>query len=237
MNLLDINKIILGDSPLEIPNDFKPYPDYGKELKELFKLAANYTNIETVRRTQSNVEFYESLPLLSALISDLTKKDRALKKELFYAMYLGFYIPGVPSELVAMIQYTISKAKTPNRTISSLDSSKFSKYLKTPFSSDPKIIKKVIDTLFGYETQLLSSQLCVENKDVVEIYISNIDQVLLCNTSIRNKFNDVHDFSKLSYDKNLGVVLGESKIPLRTLINVYGICTDDMDLRSVAFCE
>ena len=77
----------------------------------------------------------------------------------------------------------------------------------------------------------------VTNNGVVEIYIENINDILLCNESIRDILTDVNDVSDLWYSKEKGIVIGEREIPLRTLIHSFGIIDDDLDLRRVFLAD
>lgn len=236
MKLIDINDIILGNIELPKSTRFKEYPDYTEDINEALYMCDGLYNKEHLSQTMSHTEFYEFNPLMDARLSDWKKSDNAniFKKELFYAMLCETYIPTVPTELVALFVMTRRKSESPNQMISALDKSKFKRYVTQQFHSNKTIMKDILDEIWGYNVNLVTrDRPIVNNGDIVEIYIDNINEILLCNPSIRDILNNVEDVKGLWYSKDKGIVVGDSEIPLRTLIQSFGIVKNDLDLRRV----
>src|SRR5690606_22653460 len=127
---------------------------------------------------------------------------KVFKKELFYAILCGTYIPTVPSELTALFIMTRRKCETPNQMIAALDKSKMKRYLTQQFHDNNKIMKEILNEIWGYDVDLVTDlRPMVTNGDVVEIYISNINNILLCNISIKDILTDVNDVQSLWYSK------------------------------------
>jgi hypothetical protein len=112
------------------------------------------------------------------------------------------------------------------------------RYLTQQFHDNPKIMKEIIDELWGYEVNLVTKvRPMVTNDDIVEIYIDNLNSIVLCNPSIRDILTSVSDVESLWYSKEKGIVVGESEIPLRTMIQSFGIVKNDLDLRKVFLAD
>lgn len=235
MKLTEINDIILGNTVLTPSPKFKELPDYTEELKKSFDLFEGLYNRQHLSSTMSHTEFFEANPLFDAALSDVYGSDaKVFKKEWFYSTLCETYIPGVPSELTAVFVLTRRQCESPNQMIAALDKAKMRRYLTQQFHTNPKIMKEIMDKLWGYEVNLVTEvRPMVTNGDIVEIYIRNINSILLCNVSIRDILADASDVESLKYTSDKGIVLGDSGIPLRTLIQSFGIVKNDLDLRSV----
>lgn len=235
MKLTEINDIILGNTVLPKSPKFKELPDYSKEFNKAFEMFEGLYNKQHFSSTMSHTEFYEANPLLNAAMDDAYGSDsKVFKKEWFYSVLCESYIPGVPSELTAAFVLTRRKSESPNQMVAALDKSKMRKYLAQQSHSNPKIMKEIMDELWGYEVNLVTDvRPMVANGETVEIYINNINSILLCNESIRDILTDAADIESLKYTSDKGIVLGDSGIPLRTLINSFGIVKNDLDLRKV----
>lgn len=235
MNITDINDIILGNVILPKRVNIKDLPDYTKDIEEAIEMCEGLYNKEHLTLTRSHTEFYDYNPLMNAAITDWKVNDSLVfKKELFYSMLCGVYIPNVPSELTALFVLTRRECEYPNQMIAALDKSAFKKYLTYSYHSSPTIMKDILDGLWGYKVNLVTNdRLMVTNDDAVEIYIRNINDILLCNKNIRDILPDTRDVENLKYSKEKGIVLGDSDIPLRTLVQTFGIVDDDLDLRKV----
>lgn len=239
MKLTEINDIILGNTILTKSPKFKDLPDYSSEFKKAFDMFEGLYNKQHFSSTMSHTEFFESNPMLNAAMDDEYGQDsKVFKKEWFYSTLCETYIPGVPSELTAILVLTRRKCESPNQMIAALDKSKMRKYLTNQCHNNPKIMKEIIDELWGYEVSLVTDvRPMVTNGDTVEIYISNVNSILLCNTSIRDILTDASDIESLQYTSDKGIVLGDSGIPLRTLIQSFGIVKNDLDLRRVFIAD
>ncbi len=234
MNLIDINNIILGNKIIEVKQS-NIIKNYYSDIIYCLSNFSSYCNIKHMDGTKSYKEFYESNPMFDAIISDyIGKNDNKFKKELFFSMVCNCYIEGYSMEFVALLKKAIKECKSPNRAIRSIDKSKMEKFLLNPCNDDPKYIKNLLDYLYGYNVNLITEfNIMVTNKNIVEIYIDNVDNVLLANESIKTVLTSVDDIKDLFYDKNKGVIIKNGGVILRKLIDTFGIVTDDMDLRTV----
>lgn len=237
MLITEMNKLILSSESLPMNSKYKDYVGLADEIKECIDLCNGYFNPNHFNLTRSSNEFYDANPVMSSIIKDVYG-DRAklIRDEVFYSLLCGTYIDGIPSELTALLDLTRREAITPNRMVASLDKLRFNKYMTECYNEDPTYIKKVIDQLWGYNVNLLTDvRRMVVNNDIVEIFIENINDVLLCNKNIHSVLSNVDEIENLSYNNN-GVVC-DGDIPLRTLINRFGIVENDLDLRKVYFVE
>lgn len=236
MSLLDTISIIEDSSSLQMPKSFKQLPPLYDVIKREIENTVGLFNPDHLNKTKSHIEFYSSNPILDAYFSDLSLPVNAavFKKEFFYSLISGIYIDTIPAEIVAILHFALQKYKTPNKSLVALDKSRFNVCLKNRYHTDGGYIKKALDLLCGYNTELVSTNKCVvTNKDTVEIYISNIDDILMCSTSIRSVLTHPDDYTNLYYDSERGIVLGENRIALRTILHPYGIAKNDLDLRKV----
>lgn len=235
MKIIDINDIILGNVEISKSNNINKSLDLSKEIQEVVNSIEGLYNKEHLKLTMSHTEFYEANPLLDNYLSDYKKLNSTLfKKELFYSMLCETYIPYVPSDLTALLVLTRNKVETPNRMIVALDKSKFKKYITQQFNENNKILKEIIDKIWGYSVNLVTkNRPMVINNNVTEIYIDNINDILLCNNNINDILKYTDDINNLWYSKDKGIVLGDKEIPLRTLIHEFGITKNDLDLRNV----
>lgn len=236
MKITEINDIILGNVELDKPSRFVEFKDYSGYIKEIIPTCVGLFNCGHLTKTRTHTEFYEANPLLDCFISDYYKENdvKQFKKELFYAMLCGAYVPKVPGELTALFVMTRREVESPNKMIAALDKSRMKKYLTVAFSNNKYIMKELLDLVWGFDVQLVTNvRPSVTNRGIVEIYIDNINDILLCNEGIKDILTDVRDFNDLWYSKEKGIVIGEKEVPLRTLIHSYGITEDDLDLRKV----
>lgn len=235
MTLVELNESILDFE--DVNPSLSKYDDYSEMIKQAIVEFDGIYDKSHLKKTQSRVEFYSGNPMLDACIDDYCRRfslnKSTFKKEFFYSLISGVYVPHIPSELTAMAVFSKNKYFTPNRTIDKMDRSVLSKYI-----CDKGVVKTLLDVLFGYKVNLITSvRPMVSNNGIVEIYIANIDGVLLCNEGIREILSDISDIKSLAYSKEKGVVVGKNEVPLRTLIHSFGITEDDMDLRSVLFAD
>lgn len=238
MKIIEINNIILGNVELPKTHNYDVVIDYTNDILEAIDTFDGLYNKVHLQKTLSHKEFYESNPILDNAITDWYSKSnvRAFKKELFYSMVCGTYIPEVSTELTALFFLTKRASVSPNKMIAALDKSRMKKYLTQQFHPNKRVMKEVLDKIWGYDVQLLTElRPSVDNNGITEIYIDNINDVLICNNSIRNILVNTEDISKLWYSKEKGIVIGDKQIPLRTLIHPYGITMNDLDLREVLF--
>lgn len=236
MKLTEVNEILLGNVDLSTGPRFKDLPDYTEDIKQALNQFNGLYNREHLGQTMSHVEFYEANPMFDYALSDFKPNDKVFKKELFYAMLCGTYVQTIPTELVALFVFTRRSCVSPNQMVSALDKTRMKKYLTQRYNHDPKYMKNLLNVIWGYDVNLVTkARLMVTNGNIVEVYIDNINDILLCNMDIRDILSDVNDVANLWYSKEKGIVIGDAEVPLRTLIQSFGIVKDDLDLREVFF--
>lgn len=209
--------------------------DYTEVISEVLELFGDLFDRDHLKSTYSSTEFYTANPLFDEAIKAYRKDHAVLKSDLFYSMKSGIYIPHVPSELVATINYAKSKYNTPNKMLLAIDNLRISKFLNMRLSTDDSItVKSVIDTIFGYSVDLLTrTNLLASNRDFVEVYISNINNVLIAPTELKERIADMEDLLNIEYNEDVGVIIKGYTHPIRGMIGMYGITEDDLDLRKV----
>lgn len=239
--VLDCNNFILGNFEskvdINIPN-----------LKDAFDFVLNSANglydISIITKTKSSIEFYKNAPMLYSFIRDRFEYIKTLVdgnitfqsfiSELFHSMSLKEYIPNIPMLLYHCIVYTRDYVETPNMLVKRIDKNVLRSYADSAINGSKTVIKELVDYVFGYDVQLLTKDTpYVDNNGVREIYVSNNDSILLCDESISKYIQNIEDYHRIVYNKDLGMCIGDSKIPIRCIISDYGILPDDYDLRKV----
>ena len=226
MNLLEVNKIVEGryddDTATGTPAVAITQDDlYNFNL--LLDIDRKYRE-EGLYLTNSHTEFYNAFELFDAVVED------ELKEELFYAAKLGFFIKGVPSRLVYLLQLAIRKYTYPNYALAAIDRRVLAKYLKRGVLADGITIKDVIENLLGKSYQPLTEYTraaCYD--DVAEVFVENTDRVMLVRKEFFEYFSNREDAKTVTYVKDEGVKVQDKLV--RTLGNQLGITADEYDLR------
>lgn len=178
--------------------------------------------------TDSATSFYNAFPDIKKLIGT------PIASEVFYAYKLGHFYTGIPNKLVYVLFTTF---KTTDFTLPNLVIWKVSKELdkfadKIYNYEDKKFtVKSIIENVYGKSANIISesSYKCL-NDGFYEVYISNVDRIAILPKDIGEALSD-EDCRRLEYDKNKGIVLGDT--PIRRLNGRLGITLDDFDLRGV----
>ena len=123
----------------------------------------------------------------------------------------------------------IRKYNTPNNAISAISDQIISQYCAEGALGPDVTLKTVLQNIMGKAYKSLTlSKLAVLNNGVYEVYVSNVDRVLILPKEYEKYLNDLSDLRTVEYVKSVGVCIhGE---PFRTLMR-NGITTNEFDLR------
>ena len=228
MNLLELNSIVAGKYTEGVGKN-KTTRCITEEEFEDFRamLSVNPANRDFLNRTETASEFYEHVELADKYI------DKEIKEDAFYAAKLGFFYAGVPSKLVYILRKAIRKYQSPNLALSAIDVRTISKYLKEGALPEGITIKNVIESILGRQCELLTSyRRKVKFKDWYEVYVPDVDRVLLLPEDLAKHIESLEDLENINYRKDVGVCVYD--IPIRTMGNKVGVTVDEFDLRK---CE
>jgi hypothetical protein len=223
MSLIDLNNaIIYGKKKVTC------VPKISNEDLILFKntlaISALMTNV--YNNTDDANSFFTVYPSVKQIIG--TKKC----VECFYACKLGYYIEGVPSKLVYIVN-KIFKENDKRFVNKSLNTALplLKPYVNCQFkgTNDDYTVKDIIENACGHSVKLLTpAELKVQVGTDWEVFIPNVERVALLSDELGSQFS-YQDCERLEFKKDLGIVLGN--IPIRTLNNKLGVVKDDFDLR------
>lgn len=174
--------------------------------------------------TSSAVEFFKSAPELQKGLSKVKKMD------LFYAAKSDMLLEKVPSYIVYFINQAYKKCNYPNLTVSRLSLSLIKEFI----SMLPEGISllNVLENIAGQRAELFNSAVRkTEFKGVYELYIPNIDKVVIIPKAIADEINTIDDYQSVQYVKGVGVCLGS--IPLRVFNGALGIVCNEFNLLEV----
>lgn len=228
MTLLEFNKIIDG-KPLE---SVKPVEYVGITMEDLefFRrmLSIDPAMIPALHETSRSKEFFDAFPILDSI-----EYSKEQKEDLFYAVKLGYFYSGVPCKLVYLITKAIAATETPNQALCLLkDSKHVAKYLVDGAINNGITIKQVVANVLGSEFKTITnSRRKVKFNNFYEIYVENVDSIVLVPEDIAGQINSIGDLRAVSFVPNVGVCVHD--IPLRTFGNRYGITVNEFDLREV----
>lgn len=174
--------------------------------------------------TENASEFYDSVELLK----DTTPK--AKREDIFYAAKLGFFYDGVPSKLVYLLKKSMKVNPSPNAVLSSILPSTLEAYVKVGALREGITVKTVLENLYGRPVTLFSDSIKkVDYDDFSEIYVANVDRVVLVPKDIAEKIVSIEDIENVQYVPDVGVCVGD--IPLRVMGDRCGITYKEFDLR------
>lgn len=226
MNLIEINNLIRGKFGRN-PKIVKLQECATKEDLDFFRslLAISESYIGSLQRIEVASEFYDAY--------ELFKKSIPVEKqaEMFYAAKLGFVFDNVPSRLVYILNKAIKTYDTVNVAISSIDNRILQKFLDKGSLHPDIIIKDVVDSLYGKDTELITNtnRKVKADDETYEIYVQNTDRVVVVPADIANCIESREDLENINFKDDLGVCLYDK--PLRTFNGRLGITYDDYDLR------
>lgn len=228
MTLLEFNKVVEGKK--KIGEEVKPVKTVTVgELEEFRKyLSIDESMMPALNSTDNAAEFYASYPILSGL-----PYDSETRTELFYAMKLGKVYTDIPCKLVYLISMALYKTPSPNRAFIALrDSNAVYKYLMPGALKNDITIKQIAEDILKREVKTLTAaRRKVKYQDFYEIYVENIDNVVIVPESIAENIESHSDLKAVSFIEEKGVCVYD--VPLRTLGGYYGITKSEFDLREV----
>lgn len=223
MVLTEINKNILSKDKQIIEHiEVKD-----EDLKTFMELITISNTAKTYFNTTDDANtFYSLFPY----IKDIIGKVNCV--EIFYACKLGYYVKGVPSKLIWIINKMSKLYEGPCVNAMIKSASQFIKsYCNNSYKVDGDImtIKDIIESNLKYRINLITEEVPMVNYDTFsEIYVENVDRVLLVPKNIASLIS-LQDCKDISYIKDKGVCIKD--IPIRTLGNRLGITKNDFDLR------
>jgi len=226
MTLLEINRAIEGrSSKKEAEIQYKEIDNLFEQVQNL-QLTMQVDNGIKSRfdLTESANEFYKACPLAKKIV----EKDAL--SEAFYALKAGFYFEGIPSKLTYILSKAIKMYETPNRAVSAISLAVLGNYLGNGALAEGHTIKEVINNILGVEYKTLTrARRAAKYNDVFEVYVENVDRVLVLPASYEQFLESRTDLETVTYDKEKGVLM--CGVPLRIYGGRIGITTDDFDLR------
>lgn len=230
MTLIAVNKLVDGKFPsdsIEADTNKKVQFTTQEDLEEFRQyLAINPQFMSLLQMTDSHTEFFKACELLSKVV------DKKLQEDLFYAAKLGFTYTDIPSKLVYLLRVAIRKTPSPNTAIESIDKTQLARYLKPGVLPEGITVKQVMTNLIGSDFKLLvPARRKAKYKDFYEVYVENVDRVVLLPETIASQITSRSDLCDINYKENTGVCLCDT--PLRSLCGYFGIVKDEFDLRGV----
>lgn len=186
----------------------------------LENLIATVPQLATVFNTCDDAKaFFHTYGIFSEL--------KATDEEAFYQLKVGYYMDGVPTFVVYVLQKALQEAgsSAPNLALQSCYKliSKYDDYI---FVNNEKEITllDVIYFCFKKKFDLLTARRLISDD---EVYIESVDRVAVLPDDILELIPDV---SKLGYDPKIGIITEDGN-PIRTLNARVGVTVDDFDLR------
>lgn len=227
MNLLELNEIVSGKYKESIKSGQAEKNRLAAESDvTLFKeaLAINKEYQRGFNITDSAKEFYESYELFNSIFDDCIKED------VFYANKLGYLFEGVPCKLTYILTKSIRANQTPNLALQSVSSLVWGRFLKNGTLREGITIKEILENIYGKNIVLLSEGVRkVKYDDFSEVYVENVDRIVLLPPDIADTLGSIEDLKSIVYKKGLGVCF--DSVPLRVYNGRIGIVEDEFDLR------
>lgn len=199
-----------------------------KEEKAIFKslLAVDNVYSSGFEETESYIEFFETF----SVFRDLLPKE--VREDVFYSVKLGYSFTDIPARLVYIIKKAISEYDSPNLALINVNINTWGRFLKKGTLPEGVTIKTVVENVLGHEYTAISSfNRKAKYRDWYEIYVENIDTVILVPEPIANLIDSLDDLKHLEYIQDKGICLYEK--PIRVLSNYIGLTKSDLDLRKV----
>ena len=226
MNLLQLNNILEGNYEAEVPMDGDSHKriteaDFN-HFRELLVIDDAFT--QGLQYTNSYKEYFDAYELLNKVVNP------DLKEDLFYSAKLGFFYQGVPSRLTYLLHLALRKYHVPNYAINAIDIRYLARFLKRDELVGEVTIKQVIENLLGKSYLSLSKhRRCVKYGDIFEIYVENMDRVLILPEELEEITKSQEDLLSVEFVGNLGVCI--RGIPIRTFAGKIGFTRNEYDLR------
>ena len=227
MNIIELNKIILGSEKEEIV-----CPLITKEDIEQFQnlLFVNSQIKSVFEACEDASSFYKGFADFASLI------EKEKREDIFYAVKMGTYYQGIPNRLLYILRRLITAVgnrKLPNHIIE-LGDNLLVPYMKCDYISEAGkfTFKDILDNVCSQSVNLITdSAYSVKiSGEVYEVFIPGVERVALLPADIGERLS-YEDCLNLQYDFELGVHL--NGVPLRTYGNRIGVILNDFDLVEV----
>jgi len=229
MNLLKLNRIIEGNYEEELTQKTIDLYCIGTEddhfqFKNILNVSSVYTS--NMNMTEDYKEFFQAFDLFRKVFPE------NLHEDLFYTAKLGFHFKGIPSKLVYLLKKSISIYTSPNVAVNAINRMAWGRFLKRGSIPEGVTIKTIIDNLLGEAYMPLSEhRRKVKYRDWYEVYVENVDRVVLLNEEIATSVDSLDDLRNVKFSEEKGVLVYDS--PLRAMGPYVGIINNDFDLRKV----
>lgn len=228
MTLLELNKIVEGKYPKG--DAVEPIKTITIDDLENFRqyLAIDESMLQVLKSTNNDKEFFEAYPILNAL--PYSKEE---KTELFYAAKLGEIYTDISSKLVYLLVKALTSTSSPNQALSVLkDYRGIDKYLQKGAIPNDITIKQIMSNILKSDFKVLTnSRRKVKYNNFYEVYVENVDTVVLLPEDIAAQVDSSDDLKAINYVKGVGVCVYD--MPLRTFCGRLGVTTNEFDLRDV----
>lgn len=234
MNLIELNSVLCGNYKEELKRkvDFEKTMATTEDIN-LFKslLAIHDYYRDGFASTEVSEEFYEAYEMFR----DMIPKEK--QTDVFYATKMSYILEGVPSKLAYLLRKAIRSDKTEenlprgvNEAILSIGYTSWGKFLKKGSLAGDLTVKDVIDVIVGRDCTLISDSVRkVVYEDYAEIYVQNVDRVVLVPKDIADQINSMEDLCNIQYKQGVGVCVGD--FPLRIMNGRIGVTKNEFDLR------
>lgn len=225
MSLLEINKAFEGKGLSELAKkQYQVVENLEEKVESLYWFMETYRDIEVAyRSTESAREFYSLAPDVKKVLGDDAE-------EVFYTAKLGYSMEGAPARLVYILQKALRKYDMPNVAISSIPESLLTPFIGKGAIGEGITIKHIVQNILGHTYEsLLKSKLAAYNNDAFEVYVADVDRVIILPKEYEDVLKSLSDLQTVCYDKVKGVCM--CGMPFRTMKGHYGITEDEFDLR------
>lgn len=226
MTLLELNAIVEGKT-VDNTVKFKEYKENENLVENTVSflkiLHMNEKALKAFTHTESEAEFYKAYKEAKEFVKDTT--------DVFYTAKLGYFYEGVPARLTYLIQKAAKTYDGPNNVVAALAHSlEMRAFCGKDCIGKNVTIKSVVESFVGMKYRSIEKGMyAVRFKDFFEVYVENVDKVLLLPEDYERYLRNEDDVVTVEYVDNLGVCMhGE---PMRTFNGRLGITEDDFDLR------
>lgn len=235
MTLLKLNEL-LSQKVRDEDSKYVELPDVEK-WTEMFQSMLMISEDYQLRfeLTESDREFYKACVLFQKII------PKEYTQEVFYRVKLGYYMKGVPSKLVFILQKVIRRYKLPNLAISAIKQSVLLPLISTEKSKEVTrvdtlraglSVQEVIENIIGVSYQpLLEWRQISKNSECLEVYVGSHDRVAVLPLSYEQYFTNPMD-TGIVFVSGEGLFIHDEYL-LRTINGTLGIIHDEFDLRGV----
>lgn len=224
MRVTELNAMIEGIG-LPKGKELVKISDLTNRLREFSEFLLAFEDVKArFGLTESVKEFTDACPVVKAFFK------REVLEEVFYATKAGYFFEGVPSRLTYLLKKALQSYDTPNKALASINGSRLLPYLKQGILPEGVTVRTVINNICGYDVRLLTeAKLAVQNMNTIEVYVPDVDMVLVLPKEYEGVVGCRSDLETVCYEKDRGVLIRGQLF--RTMYGKLGITRDDFDLR------